>query len=58
MDVDQDTERMTTPAFEEIAPAADCDCAGCVRARLEAAAAPARPRVGARHALAVAATAG
>jgi hypothetical protein len=61
VDGDEGAERMTTPAFEEVAPAADCDCAGCVRARREAPAGPGGARAaaaGARRAVVVAATAG
>ncbi|QNS08888.1 peptidoglycan-binding protein [Streptomyces xanthii] len=48
---------MATPAFEDVTPAGDCDCAGCVQGRL-AASPPAPTGIGARHALVVAATAG
>ncbi|GAA2337633.1 peptidoglycan-binding protein [Streptomyces kunmingensis] len=48
---------METPFFEEIDPADDCGCAGCVQWR-GAVPHPVRTRIGARHALIVAAAAG
>ncbi|MEV3861340.1 peptidoglycan-binding protein [Streptomyces sp. NPDC050095] len=48
---------MEAPGFEEIVPAGDCGCAGCVQWR-RSTPHQARPRLGARHALAVAAAAG
>ncbi|MET9498878.1 peptidoglycan-binding protein [Streptomyces sp. NPDC006552] len=48
---------MEPPVFEEIAPADDCDCAGCLQWR-GAVPHPVRTRIGARHALVVAAAAG
>ncbi|MEV1020764.1 peptidoglycan-binding protein [Streptomyces sp. NPDC050264] len=48
---------METPGFEEIDPAGDCGCAGCVQWRGSVPHA-ARTRIGARHAWAVAAAAG
>ncbi|MFI7382953.1 peptidoglycan-binding protein [Streptomyces sp. NPDC049813] len=48
---------MKPPVFEEIAPADDCDCAGCRQWR-GAVPHPVRTRINARHALVAAAAAG
>ncbi|WP_372351473.1 peptidoglycan-binding protein [Streptomyces sp. KL116D] len=48
---------MESPVFEEIEPADDCGCAGCVQWR-GAVPHPVRTKAGARHALVIAAAAG
>ncbi|MGP3772362.1 peptidoglycan-binding protein [Streptomyces sp. SDT5-1] len=48
---------MRAPVFEDVDPAEDCDCAGCAEWR-RAVPHPPRTKVGARHALALAAAAG
>lgn len=50
-------EPMGAPVFEDVDPAEDCDCAGCAEWR-RAVPHPVRTKVGARHALVLAAAAG
>ncbi|MFJ9035609.1 peptidoglycan-binding protein [Streptomyces sp. NPDC102406] len=57
MDPGEHGDRAGAPAFEEIDPADDCDCAGCVQWR-GTAPHPARTRISPRHALVAAAAAG